>query len=343
MPQVGFGIIGAGLWGHAHADVYSGHRESSLVAICDTDRSKAEKMAGEFGVEKVYTDYNEMLEDDEVEAVAITTPDFAHAGPVCAAAEAGKHFIVEKPLATTDEDLLRIEKALEGSTRHMMVDYHNRWNPPIAVLKNSVDAGEFGEIVSGYFRLNDVIRVPLQMLSWASQSSILWFLGTHAVDTFRFLLEDEVKRVYSVSREVVLAEKGLDVSDGFQTILEFSRGAVATIENNWIVPDTHPFINDFKLNLLGSKSMVNVDLSSNNLIERFTPSDCDHPDVLIQPTIFGKKAGFSYESIRDFVDCLVDDRKPRVGLTDGVRVSRVILAIMESARTRTPVDVEYEM
>ena len=342
MEQIGFAIIGAGLWGRAHAEVYSTHPSSRLVAICDTDRERAQRTADEFGVGRVYTDYGEMLEDGDVHAVAITTPDFAHARPVVATAAAGKSFIVEKPLATTEDDLRMIEQALASTNVQMMVDYHNRWNPPIAVLKDRIMNGELGEIVSGYFRLNDVIRVPLEMLGWASQSSILWFLGTHAVDTLRFLFDDEVTRVYSVSREGVLKARGVDVPDAYQTILEFSKGAVATLENNWIVPDSHPFINDFKLNVLGTKGMVNVDLSSNNLIELFSESGADHPDVLIKPTVFGRKAGFAYESIRDFVDSLAQGRAPRVGLQDGLRVSRVILAIMESARTRTPVAVRYE-
>ena len=341
MGKINFGLIGAGLWGEAHAEVYSTHYNSRLAAICDLDAEKAKKLSSQYGSPKIYERYDDLVNDPEIEAVAVVTPDFAHCGPIVAAARAGKHIISEKPLATTHEDLQAIEKELTKRNITFMVDFHNRWNPPIAITKKSIDDGELGDIISAYFRLNDTISVPLDMLSWSAKSSILWFLGSHTVDTLRYFFDDEVERVYSVSRSEVLKKRGIDLPDIYQSILEFKSGIIATIENNWIVPNTNPFVNDFKLNVLGSKGMVNIDMSNNQLIERFLENKSDHPDCLVKPFVHDRHMGFAFESIREFVDCLTTGKKVKTGLEDGMRVSKVILSIMDSARERKPVKVRY--
>lgn len=335
------GIIGAGLWGNVHGEIYSTHPSSVLTAVCDLNREQADAVSRKYGNPDVYTDYREMLRKADIDAVAVVTPDFAHAAPIIAACEAGKHVLVEKPLATTREDLAAIRKAVESANIKLMVDYHNRWNPPIALARDDIREGKLGTIMSAYYRLNDVISVPLEMLSWSGKSSILWFLGSHTVDTLRFLFDDEVARVYSVSRSVVLKERGLMVPDLYQTILEFRGGPVATIENNWIVPNSNPFINDIKANILGSRGMLDMDISHNNLYQRFLETGYDHPDCIIKPRIFGQTKGFACESIRHFIEALSEGKDPMVGLEDGVRVSQVILSIFESAKTRQSVEVQY--
>jgi predicted dehydrogenase len=336
-----FGVIGAGLWGEAHAEVYATHPWAELAAVCDSDRSRAERVAKRFGAPRVYTDYREMVKDPGVDAVAVATPDFAHRDPVVAAAKAGKHVHSEKPLATSREDAEVIAAAVRASGVTYMVDFHARWNPPFAIARRNIEEGALGRIMSAYFRLNDTISVPTSMLSWASKSSILWFLGSHTVDTLRFLLADEVERVYSVSRAEVLKERGIDVPDLYQSVLEFRSGVVATIENNWIVPDTNPAVNDFKVNILGSKGMINMDLTNNQLFERYLETTSDHPDCLVKPQVRERHVGFAYEAIRDFVECLALGRPVQAGLDDGLRVTSVILAIMESAAVRAPVTVRY--
>ena len=336
-----FGVIGAGLWGEAHAEVYATHPWAELAAVCDSDRSRAERVAKRFGAPRVYTDYREMVKDPGVDAVAVATPDFAHRDPVVAAAKAGKHVHSEKPLATSREDAEAIAAAVRSSGVTYMVDFHARWNPPFAIARKNIEEGTLGRIMSAYFRLNDMISVPTSMLSWASRSSILWFLGSHTVDTLRFLLADEVERVYSVSRAEVLRERGIDAPDLYQSVLEFRSGVVATIENNWIVPDTNPAVNDFKVNILGSRGMINMDLTNNQLFERYLETTSDHPDCLVKPQVRERHVGFAYEAIRDFVECLALGRPLQASLDDGLKVTSVILAIMESAAVRAPVTVRY--
>jgi predicted dehydrogenase len=341
VERVKLGLIGTGTWGKVHAETYTSYPRACLAAVCDLNEERARQMASRYGVNRTYTDYRQMLAEADIDAVAVVTPDFAHREIIVDAARAGKHIIVEKPLATSIEDLDRIAEAVSQAGIKFMVDFHCRWCPPLVVARNDIAQGLLGEMVSAYLRLNNPLSVPLKMLSWSAKSSILWFLGSHAIDTLRFLFEDEVVRVYSVSRSGVLRAHGVDVPDIYQTVLEFSKGAIATMENHWIMPDSSPQLNDFKVNILGSKGMFNMDLTHNQLIERYLTQMSDRPDVLDSPLIHGRHVGFVHESIKHFVDCVADGQSPRVTLDDGIRVSKVILAIMKSAEQREPIKIGY--
>lgn len=223
----------------------------------------------------------------------------------------------------------------------MMVDLHSRWSPLFAIPKESIDNGEIGEPYSAYYRLNDIKWVATDLLPWAEKSSILWFLGYHAVDVLRWFFNDEVTRVYSVSRSGILQNLGVDTVDIYQTILEFKNGGIATLENGWITPNTNPNVNDMKLNMTGTKGMFNIDPTHSQMMERFTEERADRPDMLVRHFIHGKPKGFAYESIRHFVDQLVSGEDFYVSIDDAYNTTMVILAIIESAKTRQPVVVEY--
>jgi len=328
-------IVGAGVWGETHAFLYKEHPQAELVAVCDLDPERAKRFAEKFDIPAVFSDHRELLAKIDFDAVAIVTPDFAHGKLVVDFADAGKDILVEKPLATTTEDLRAIVQAVQRNKVRIFTDFHNRWSPPFAVARDILDKGDLGRPVSAYFRLNDIVWVATDMLPWTSRSSILWFLGSHSVDTLRWFFDDEVKSVYSVCSSGVLKEKGVDSTDIYQTILEFRNGGIATMENSWITPNTNPCINDIKFNITGSKGMINLDLSNNQLIESFTERDCQHPDVLVRHFVHGKAKGFAYESIRHFVDCLVSGDEFLVTLEDAVNTSLVIISILGSSRSGT--------
>ena len=118
-------IVGAGIWGENHAKIYQAHPFADVVAVCDMNYDKAKAMAAKMGIPKAYQDYNEMFEKSGCDAVAIVTPDFAHADIAIAAADHKKHVLVEKPLATTREDVFRMLDAFEKNNVRAMVDLHN--------------------------------------------------------------------------------------------------------------------------------------------------------------------------------------------------------------------------
>ncbi len=146
MRKVKFGIVGIGGWGETHAQIYSTYPLSELVAVCDINKERAEEVAKLHGVRKSYTDYRELVSDDEVEAVAVVTPDFAHTEIAMAALESGKHLLLEKPMAKSVDECEKIISAVEKAGVKFMVDFHNRWNPPFVKAKRSLDKGDLGKI-----------------------------------------------------------------------------------------------------------------------------------------------------------------------------------------------------
>lgn len=334
-------IVGAGIWGENHTKIYKEHPFAEVVAICDLNTGKAKAIADKLGIDQVYSDYNKMFEESGCDAVAIVTPDFAHTDIAVSAANHKKHILIEKPLATTRDDVFRILEAVEKNKVRAMVDLHNRWSPPFNAAHEAVVKGELGEIYSAYSRLNDVKWVATDLLPWAAKSSILWFLGSHSLDTLRWFFNDEVARVYCVSRDGVLKGMGVDTTDEYLTTIEFKRGGIAQMENGWITPNANPCVNDIKFNVLGTKGMISIDASHHNMIQQFTDEKTFVPDVIVQNSIFGKPKGFAFESIRAFVDCVLSGEDFPVSVYDAANTSLAILAIMESAATRTPVEVKY--
>lgn len=341
MDKLKMAIVGAGIWGENHARIYKSHPFAEVTAICDMKREKAQAIADRIGIPEVYSDYNEMFQKADCDAVAIVTPDFAHADIAVAAAKHHKNILIEKPLATTREDVYRIMDAVEQYGVRGMVDLHNRWSPPFNAAHQAVENGELGTVVSAYMRLNDIKWVATDMLPWAAKSSILWFLGSHSLDTLRWFFHDEVKRVYSVSTDGILSGMGVATVDQYLTTIEFANGGIAHMENGWITPNANPCVNDIKFNITGDKGMIAIDASNHNLIQKYTDSTVTVPDIIVQNSIFGKPKGFAFESIRGFVDCILDGTEFPVTLRDAANTSLAILAVMESAKTRMPVEVQY--
>jgi len=332
MDRKRFGVIGVGTWGEMHVETYQDHPLAEVVAVCDTNRVRAESVADRRRVPKVCHDYEELLDLPEIDAVSVVTPDFAHAEIVVAALNAGKHVLVEKPLATTIADAERIEAAAKRSGRKLMVDFHNRWSPLFAQARDVIQRGEIGKPRYVYYRLSDVMWVPVEMLSWASRSSVLWFLGSHCVDTLRWMLGDEVVKVHAVARAEVLRSLGIDTLDFIISLLEFDDGCVANVENAWILPDGEPTIVDVKCQILGDAGRILIDGSHHGALQKYTATSGKYLDVLVKPEIHGRSVGFGTESIRHFIDCVANDREPLADVRAGVEATRVLLAIERAAR-----------
>lgn len=333
-------IIGAGTWGETHASIYSEHMLADVVAICDKDKEKAQHLADKFNIAQVYTDYNDLIKNSDCDAVAIVTPDHLHADIAIACANSQKHMLIEKPLATSREDVYRMVEAIEKNGVRVMVDLHNRWNPPFNTAKQEVASGKLGRPVSAYYRLNDIRWVATDMLPWASKSSILWFLGSHSLDTLRWIMDDEPEEVYSVSHKGVLKAEGVDTTDMYLTTIKFKKGGIAQMENGWITPNANSCINDIKFSILCERGKVDIDASSYNLIQMTTDEKVTTPDILVRNNVFSKCKGFAYESIRSFIDKLYSGEEFYVSLKDAANTSLAILSIFESAESGVPVKVD---
>lgn len=335
----GFALVGAGLFGERHAQAYSRHPLVDFAAVCDLDEARAQRLADTYGARRHTTRLEDILSDPAIAAVSVGTPDHAHRAVAVACAEAGKHILVEKPLATTVEDAEAIVAAADGAGVTLMVDFHNRANPPMVAARDAVARGDLGDVSYVYARLSNTVAVPQDMLKWSRNSSALWFLGSHMVDIVGWILNDKPTRAYVVAREGVLKGLGLDAPDFHVATVEFAKGTVAVFEHAWILPRTHNTVKDLKLELLGSKGAAYIDGSHNRTMELYTAEKGAFPDMLVPP--FGPHlTGFVLDAVVHFVAAVTEGKPVLATGADGLVNTKVIAAMVEAANTGKAVTLD---
>jgi predicted dehydrogenase len=335
----GFALVGAGLFGERHAQAYSRHHEVDFAAVCDLDAERARRLAEAYGARRHTTELRDILDDPDIKAVSVATPDHAHRAVAVACAEAGKHILVEKPLATTVEDAEAIVRAAAKAGVTLMVDFHNRANPPMVAAREAVARGDVGAVSYVYARLSNTLAVPQDMLRWSGRSSALWFLGSHMVDIVGWILNDRPTKVYVVSRDGVLTGLGIDAPDFHVATVEYAKGTVAVFEHAWILPRTHNTVKDLKLELLGAKGAVYIDGSHNRTLELYTEQKGAFQDMLVPP--FGPHlTGFVLDAVVHFVEAVTQGKPVLATGEDGLANTRIIAAMIEAANAGTAVALE---
>ena len=330
--RVKVGIVGAGIWGGNHALALSTHPPCELTIICDRDEARAKQLAEKHGC--AWTTSLDEVAASEVEAVTIATPDHLHKAPTLQMLAAGKHVLVEKPLATTVADGQEMVDAAEAAGVKFMVDFHARWHPLFMGAKEYVESGKVGEPVLAYARLSDTIYVPTEMLPWAGQSGPEWFLFPHVMDVVRWILDSEPVEVFARGHRGVLEKRGIDCWDAIQALFEFENGAICTFETAWILPNSYTNVVDNRLSLVGSQG--GLELKNEPNLWAFT--DRFHTPFSSEAvTRYGKAWGFQYESIRYFVDCVANDVTPEAGGRDGLVATAMIEATLKSLEEHRPV------
>jgi predicted dehydrogenase len=329
-----FGVVGAGLWGSFHCKTLSSVAGAELVAVCDLNPQRVAEMQEQFGAAKTYTDYRDLIADPDIDAVTVATPDFAHGDIVLAAIKAGKHVLSEKPLATTLAEAQAIADAADAAGVKVMVDFHNRVNPAIVALHDTIASGDLGLPLHGTARLSNTLFVPFELLSWAGKSSALWFLGSHLVDALRFVTGSEVKRVQAMVRRGHLASQGVDTADVHVALLEFENGAVISMENSWVLPNDMPSIVDFKIEIVGEKGLMQAEPSPAAPFKKYTGQGLRTTDLFgVTPAAGGRIGGFVMEAIARFIDAVATDSPVVADAHDGLNVTRVLVAIEKAAET----------
>jgi predicted dehydrogenase len=332
--KVSVGIVGLGIWGQNHALAYSDYDRCELAVVCDLDQTRARELGERYDCD--WTTSVEELASSGVEVFSVATPDFAHVEPVDTLLRAGKHVIVEKPLATTVSDARAMVATAARAGTKFMVDFHARWHPLFMGAKAYVEEGELGDPVMAYARLSDTIYVPTEMLGWGGSSGPEWFLFPHTMDVVRWLIGRDPVEVYAKGRRGVLADRGIDCWDAIQALVEFEGGAFCTFETSWIVPESYTNVVDNRLTLYGTEGGLELRNEPNLWVftDRFhTPFSSE------SITRYGKVSGYQYEPIRYFVDCVADDVIPEATGHDGLMVTAMIEATLASLREGTPVRI----
>ena len=328
-------VVGCGIFGSYHVRAYAEYPRSELVLVCDLDEKRARTMGRQFGCDYT-TKSSDIARRDDIHAVSIATPDFAHTKVALEMIRAGKDLLIEKPLATTTREAERIVKAAKKARVRVMVDFHNRFSPPFVKAKEDIDAGTLGAVVSGFARLSNKASVPLKWLSWAGRSGPQWFLFPHVVDLVRWLTGQEAREVFAIGTKGVLKAKGVDAYDTVQALVRFEQASIE-FDTSWILPDSWPSNIDFVVELMGTNGTLNVD-AERQLLE-VAGRRLEHPFITGSMDVHGQTAGFFHLPIRHFVDCLLDDTPFLCTGEDGLATTRIIEAIERSIKTRKLVKV----
>ena len=315
METVGFGIIGTeGLWSELHARIYSTTEGISLAGVADIVEHKAESFAKSYGTMH-YTDYHALLADEMVKAVSVLTPPRTRAEVVIAAVEAGKHVLVEPPLALTPAGCASVAKVAEKSKVKIMVGFRNRWIRELQELKQSLPTAGGIEFVS--FQTNYRKNIPAQKLDWVNNVTIEWFSGIHSVDTVYWLLNDEVRRVYAVKGSQDSNKGG----NYCQAVLELNSGVTAYLEDAWTLPLSSEDFVELVAKVVGDQKVL-------------------YTGVRHSSDVLESVEGCEAKCVRAFIDCILHNHDISVTYKDGLKAALVVHAMEMSVVTGLPAKVE---
>ena len=331
--MVTIGIVGAGLRGRLFAEALEGQPDVSVVGLAEPSADVAEKARDATGL-PVTTSHTELLEAFDPDAVIVATPDFAHRRIAVDVAEAGKHLLIEKPVATNRDDAHAIAKAVHRAGVRCLVGFENRWNPHVVQAKAAMES--LGEPITASATLSNSYFVPTTMLSWAAQSSPAWFLMPHTVDLVLWLTGRKPVSVSAVGSRGVLAKRGIDTWDVVHALVGFDDGSTATLSSAWTLPDAGDGIVDFRFQVIGTEGSVTADLSHQGLT---VVSDKYRSAWPVSGRIGRSQVGPAVWMVQDFATGLVDGGDLGPGIDHGVLVTEIICAIEDSITTRQTVDL----
>ena len=321
--KIRIGVIGAGIFGSLHARVYKELPTSDLVAIAEIQNQRLSKITATLGVAG-YTDYHDLLSRDDIDAVSICVPDDLHVEPAIAAAEAGKHLLVEKPLAHTPEDCDKIIAAAKSNDVKLMVGHTLRFDPRYVAAKQNIADGSLGPLVHLYARRNNPILSAKRI---AAHSSVLFFLGIHDLDFILWCVGKKPSRVFALQASRVLET----TPDSVLALLEFPGGTIASLEVCWVLPDSFPGGLDAFFEVVGAKGSVYVNTSGGTVA--IARQGWEQPELAYAPELHGELVGVLRDELAHFVSCVAQDRPPLVSGKDGRAAVAVACAIQRSYET----------
>lgn len=339
--KIGFGIIGCGVIADFHANALFGlPEEAVLVGVADARLPAAERFAREKQV-RAFESVDELLACPEIDVVTICVPSGLHAELAIKAANAGKHIIVEKPMAITKEQLDAMEEACERNGVMLSSVAQSRFTSGVRKAKQAIEEGYLGKLVCAdvYMKFNRS-QEYYNTGGWRGTKAMdgggaLMNQGIHGVDLLLYLAGD-VKSVYAVSKTLA---RQIEVEDTLSAVLEFKSGATGVIQATTSVYPGYPR----RLELNGDKGTIV--LEEGNLI-RWDMEDTTLPAVTLKSNVRSSASAptdFSADNhtkqFKDVIQALRGGTKPLVDLREGRRAVDLILAIYQSAEERRVIEL----
>lgn len=320
-----FGILSCE---HMHAAGYVAAlkrlQDVEVLGIAEEDQIRGVEFAQRYGI-RYYKDYHDLLKED-IDVVIVCSANAKHAAMTVDAAEAKKHVIVEKPIATSIEDArLMIDKCKENGVK-LMVAFPVRYVPAVVRAKEIIDSGRIGDIVAINGTNHGSMPGGWFIDKKLSGGGAVMDHTVHVVDLMHWMLKSDIKEVYA---KIGTLLHDIPVEDCGLLSMEFENGVYATLDTSWSRPESYPTWGDVTMEIIGTKGTINVDafaqhgfLYSNDMrYSRYVDWGDD----------------MNYLMLRDFVRCIQEDSEPPVTGEDGLFALKVALMAYDSAQKGQPV------
>ena len=306
MKKLGTAVIGTGFWGKNHARVYSELESTELVAVCDVNRERAKAVANQFGV-KAYTSSSRMLRNEDVEAVSVCTWSTKLAKEALKALNAGKHVLVEKPMASHTEQAEKLLETSEKSDLHLTVGFLMRFIPGLQHIREAVENKKIGELVCATAK-----RVS-QWPERIGDVGVVKDTAIHDIDVMRYIFNEDPVTVYAKTGSM----RHIKFEDYAQIMLTYKDGKSAFIESNWLTP-----YKTRMLTVTGSGAIMRLDYMTQELwIEERKEN--------LQPR-YPWQEPLKLE-LQHFADCILEKKKPLITGVDGLKALLVAEAALRSS------------
>ena len=308
MKKLGVALVGTGFWGKNHARIFKELEETELLAVCDINADRAKNVANQFGV-KAYTSVGKMLQRKDIEAVSICTWSTNLAKGASIALKAGKHVLVEKPMATNVKQAEKLLETAEERGLHLTVGFLMRFIPGIQYIKDAIENKMIGNLVCASAK---------RVSEWPERIGdvgVVKDIAIHDIDIMRYLFGEEPIAVYAKTGKM----KNKKFEDYAQIMLTFESGKSAFIESNWLTPyKTRTLV------VTGSKAIMKLDY----ITQELTIEDAKET---MQPR-YPWQEPLKLE-LRHFANCAMKKEKPLITGVDGLKALQIAEAALKSSAT----------
>jgi len=332
------GLLGVGAFGSWHLKVYHEVPDVEVVLLAARTADRVAALSGTYGIP--YTlDYREVLARQDIDAVDVCVPSHLQAAVAIEALAAGKHVLVEKPMATSVADGARMIEAAAAAGRVLMVGHIERFNPSLRRAKALIARGRIGRPVKISARRNS--RSNKAEWEWETVGILTHFTG-HNIDVMRWLMADDVVRVHAESGSLVRGVPGQD--DAVCMFLRFAGGGMGVLDDSWCLPPDFPTEeNDTRIDILGTEGSLFInDLDQTlHLCER--GKGWSFPGMLRWPGVREGDPGVESYALKDELEHFARSARglaePVITGEEALKTLRVIDAAHQSLMTGRPADV----
>jgi predicted dehydrogenase len=325
-------VVGVGMIGTLHARVYQDDPRTNLVAVVDVNADRAREVANELDV-PWYTDVSEMLEREEMDVLSIATPEQHRYEPAVTCARAGKHLLLEKPLAPTLPEVDRLIEEVEATGVATMVNFILRSEPRYVRARGAMTDGTVGEPCTIFARRRGT---SLGAEVYGPWTDLLISTAIHDLDVMVWLNDCEVERVYAEGVVKRSAQWGRE--DAVAAVLRFANGAVGLLETSWVLPPTVPAPLDASLQVVGTRGGVFIEGASYGL----AVADSEGyrmPDLAHWPVGRDGVEGALRASINAFITSVLTGAAPVMTLREARYAHQIVDALKLSMDRGAPVSL----